>query len=161
MIFKALTPTLSVASQLTEADVAQAARDGFRAIVNNRPDGEDATQVQSIKIARLAAQHGMEYAFVPAVSGKIGADEVVGMAQALARLQTPVLAFCRTGTRSTTLWALTQAQALPAGEIIATAAAAGFDLTALKPQLEALFVLDRAAKAALVDAGSAAKAALA
>lgn len=65
MIFKTLMPTLSIASQSTEADVAQAARDGFRAIVNNRSDGEDATQLQSIKIAHLAAQHGMEYAFVP------------------------------------------------------------------------------------------------
>ncbi len=138
MIFKALTSTLSVASHLTEADIAQAARDGFRAIVNNRPDGEDARQLQSSEIAELAAQHGMEYAFVPAVSGKIGADEVAGMAQALARLQTPVLAFCRTGTRSTTLWALTQAGALPAAEIIAIAAAAGYDLTALRSQLEAL-----------------------
>ena len=138
MIFKTLTPTLSIASQSTEADVAQAARDGFRAIVNNRPDGEDATQLQSIKIAHLAAQHSMEYAFVPAVSGKIGADEIAGMAQALARLKAPVLAFCRTCTRSTTLWALSQARALPAAEIIATAAAAGFDLTALRSQLEAL-----------------------
>ena len=140
MIFKTLTPTLSVASQLTEADVAQAARDGFRAIVNNRPDGEDATQLASIKIARLAAQYGMEYAFVPAVSGKIGADEIAGMTQALTRLQTPVLAFCRTGTRSTTLWALSQARALLVEEIIATAAAAGFDLTAFRPQLEALAI---------------------
>jgi len=138
MIFKALTPTLSVASQLTEADVAQAARDGFRAIINNRPDGEDATQIASEKIAQVAAQHGMEYAFVPAVSGKIGADEITGMARALARLEAPVLAFCRTGTRSTTLWALTQAGAIPASEIIATAATAGYDLTALKSQLEAL-----------------------
>jgi len=76
--------------------------------------------------------------FVPAVSGKIGADEITRMARALARLKAPVLAFCRTGTRSTTLWALTQASSLPATEIIATAAAAGFDLTALRLQLEAL-----------------------
>lgn len=138
MIFNALTPTLSVASQLTEADIAQAARDGFRAIINNRPDGEEPTQITSKKIALLAAQHGMEYPFVPAVSGKIGADEITGMAQALARLKAPVLAFCRTGTRSTTLWALAQANTLPAEEIIATAAAAGFDLTAFRPQLEAL-----------------------
>jgi len=60
MIFTALTPALSVASQLTEADVAQAARDGFRAIVNNRPDCEDTAQLPSVKIAHLAAQYGME-----------------------------------------------------------------------------------------------------
>lgn len=138
MIAKPLTPTLSVTAHLTEADVAQAARDGFLAIINNRPDGEDPTQLSSDSIARLAAQNGMEYAFVPAVSSKIGAVEIAGMAQAMARLKTPALAFCRSGTRSTTLWALSQAGLLPTTEILATAAAAGYDLAALKPQLDAL-----------------------
>jgi len=59
------------------------------------------------------------------------------MAAALARFDGPVLAYCRTGTRSTTLWALTQAGALPADAIIATAAKAGYDLTGVRPELEA------------------------
>ena len=138
MIAKPLSPKLSVTAHLTEADVAQAARDGFLAIINNRPDGEDAAQLPSDTIARLAAQHGMGYAFVPAVSGKIGADEIAGMALAFPRSKEPVLAFCRSGTRSTTLWALTQAGLLPTAEILATAAAAGYDLSTLKPQLDAL-----------------------
>ena len=138
MIAKPLTPTLSVTAHLSEADVVQAARDGFLAIINNRPDGEDRTQLSSDTIRRLAAQHGMEYAFVPVVSGKIGAEEIAGMAQAMARLKAPALAFCRSGTRSTTLWALSQAGLLLTTEILATAAAAGYDLAALKPQLDAL-----------------------
>ena len=136
MIFKTLTPTLSVASQLTEADVVQAAHDGFRAIINNRPDGEDPSQLPAQNIARSAAQYGMDYAFVPAVSGKIGPEDIAGMAKAIAELKAPVLAFCRTGTRSTMLWALTQAGTLTATEIIGIAAAAGYDLTALKSRLE-------------------------
>ncbi len=138
MIVKTLTPALSVTSHLTEADLVQAAHDGFHSIINNRPDGEDATQLSSEKLAHLAAQHGMEYAFLPVVSSKIGAEEIAGMAQAMARLKAPALAFCRSGTRSTTLWALAQAGVLPTTEILATAAAAGYDLTALKPQLDAL-----------------------
>lgn len=138
MTFKTLTPTLSVAAQLTEADIVQAAREGFGTIINNRPDGEDSTQLSSEKIAQLAAEHGMEYAHIPVVTGKMGAHETADMAQALAQLKAPALAFCRSGTRSTTLWALTQAGLKPTAEIIATAAAAGYDLSALKPHLEAL-----------------------
>lgn len=137
MIAKPLTPTLSVTAHLSEADVVQAARDGFLAIINNRPDGEDPAQLSSDSIARLAAQYGMEYAFVPVVSSQIGAVEIAGMAHAMATLKAPALAFCRSGTRSTTLWALSRAGLLPTTEILATAAAAGYDLAALKSQLDA------------------------
>ena len=136
MPFKPLTPTLSVSPQLSEADVAQAARDGFRAIIDNRPDGEEPGQLSAADMETLAARHGMGFAHVPAVPGQIGDAEVAQMASALVRLDGPVLAYCRTGTRSTTLWALSQAGARSADSIIATAADAGYDLTALRPRLE-------------------------
>ena len=136
MPFKSLTPSLSVSPQLSEADVAQAARDGFRAIIDNRPDGEEPGQLSAADMQAFAAGHGMGFAHVPAIAGKIGDAEVARMADALARLDGPVLAYCRTGTRSTTLWALSQAGARPADSIIATAADAGYDLSALRPRLE-------------------------
>ena len=136
MPFKPLTPTLSVSPQLSEADVAQAARDGFRAIIDNRPDGEEPGQLSAADMEALAARHGMGFAHVPAIPGQIGDAEVAQMASALVRLDGPVLAYCRTGTRSTTLWALSQAGARSADSIIATAADAGYDLTALRPRLE-------------------------
>ena len=136
MPFKALTPSLSVSPQLSEADVAQAARDGFRAIIDNRPDGEEPGQPSAAEMQALAASHGMSFAHVPTVSGKISDGDVAGMADALMRLDGPVLAYCRTGTRSTTLWALTQAGAQTADALIATAAGAGYDLSALRPRLE-------------------------
>jgi sulfide:quinone oxidoreductase len=136
MPFKALTPSLSVSPQLTEADIAQAARDGFRAIIDNRPDGEEPGQPSAAEMQAVAAAHGMGFAHVPTVGGKITDEDVALMAQALGDLEGPVLAYCRTGTRSTMLWALTRAGAQPADALITTAAEAGYDLTALRPRLE-------------------------
>jgi sulfide:quinone oxidoreductase len=136
MPFKPLTPTLSVSPQLSEVDVAQAARDGFRSIVDNRPDGEEPGQLSAVEMETLARSHGMAFAHVPAIPGKIGDGEVAQMVSALARLDGPVLAYCRTGTRSATLWALSQAGAQSADSLIATARDAGYDLTALRPRLE-------------------------
>lgn len=86
MPFKPLTPTLSVSPQLSEADVAQAARDGFRSIADNRPDGEEPGQLSAVEMEALAQRHGMGFAHVPAVPGKIGDEEVAQMVSALARL---------------------------------------------------------------------------
>ena len=136
MPFKALTPALSVSPQLDEADVAEAASAGFRAIIDNRPDGEEPGQPTAAEMSALAAAHGLGFAHVPTVGGKISDEDVALMAHALADLEGPVLAYCRTGTRSTTLWALSQAGAQTADALIATAAAAGYDLAALRPRLE-------------------------
>lgn len=136
MTIKLLTPALSVSPQLSEADIAQAARIGFRGIIDNRPDGEEPGQVSAAAMERLAAAHGMAFAHVPVVPGNIGDEDVARMADALSRLDAPVLAYCRTGTRSTSLWALSQAGALPADTILRTASDAGYDLTALRPRLE-------------------------
>ncbi len=136
MPFKTLTPSLSVSPQLSEADVAQAGRDGFRSIIDNRPDDEEPGQLPAAGMQVLAARHGLGFAHVPVVPGNIGDAEVAQMVAALAKLDGPVLAYCRTGTRSATLWALSRAGALSADEIIATAAEAGYDLAALRPRLE-------------------------
>lgn len=138
MPFKSLTRSLSVSPQLSEADVARAAEEGFRAIVDNRADGEEPGQLSALDMKHLASSHGMAFAHVPAIAGEIGEENVARMADALAQLDGPVLAYCRTGTRSTTLWALTQAGVLPADKIIATAADAGYDLERLRPRLERL-----------------------
>ena len=149
MPFQALTPFLSVSSQLTAEDLAQAARDGFRAVIDNRPDAEEPGQLSASDIQALAAAHGMSFAHVPTIGGKITDEDVAGMASALARLDTPVLAYCRTGTRSTTLWAFSEAGAQPADAILATAASAGYDLAALRPRME------RRATSVSTDRGSA------
>ncbi|MXP27048.1 TIGR01244 family phosphatase [Altererythrobacter indicus] len=136
MPFKPLTASLSVAPQLTPEDVVQAAKDGFRAIIDNRPDGEEAGQISAALMEAMAQAHGMAFAHIPVVPGKISEQEVADMAAALARLDGPVLAYCRTGTRSTTLWALSQIGLVPADTLIATAKSAGYDLMALRSRLE-------------------------
>lgn len=151
MPFKSLSPVLSVSQQLGEADVEQAARDGFRAIISNRPDGEEPGQLSAADMAALAARHGMGFAHVPVVPGKIGETVVAQMADALARLDSPALAYCRTGTRSATLWALTQASALPASAVIATAATAGYDLESLRSRLDTGALQPEAPRATRAD----------
>ncbi|WP_309629467.1 TIGR01244 family sulfur transferase [Brevundimonas sp.] len=137
MPFKAITPTLSVSAQLTEADVAQAAREGFRAIIDNRPDGEESGQPTAAEMRAMAASHGMSFAHVPTLGGAVTDEHVAQMAEAVARLNGPILAYCRSGMRSATLWALTQAGAQSTDSLIATAADAGYDLSALRARLDA------------------------
>jgi uncharacterized protein (TIGR01244 family) len=112
--------------QLAVEDLDAAAASGIRLIVNNRPDGEEPGQPSSAGIEAAARAAGLDYRHIP-VAGGFGPGQVEAMARALE--QGPVLAFCRSGTRSTFLWALARAaRGARAEESIAAAAAAGYDL---------------------------------
>ncbi|WP_457089884.1 TIGR01244 family sulfur transferase [Microvirga sp. P5_D2] len=132
-----LTPNISVAHQLTEQDFEQAAAAGFKTIINNRPDGEAPDQPRSDELAAAAKRLGLAYQPIPAVSGQISNNQVEAFRTALGGAAKPALAFCRTGTRSTTLWALAASDRLSASEILKTISEAGYNLEALRPQLEA------------------------
>jgi sulfide:quinone oxidoreductase len=132
-----LTPSFSVSHQISEADLGSLAAQGFRAVISNRPDGEAGDQPANAALAAAARRAGLAYREVPVVSGKISDDDVAAFARALDEIEGPVLAFCRTGTRSATLWALAEAQRREPQAILATAAAAGYDLQALEPRLAA------------------------
>ena len=106
MTHKKLTPELSVAPQISAADVADLARQGFKSIVCNRPDGEGADQPSFAEIAQAAAAAGLEARHVPVVSGIVSDEAARAFAAALDDMPKPMFAYCRTGTRSTTLWAL-------------------------------------------------------
>ena len=153
MSFKPLTPSLSIAPQLTADDVAQAAAQGFRSLVSHRPDGEEPGQPGAADMKALAEAQGLAFAHVPAIPGQIGDDDVAAMAEAVDRLPAPVLAFCRTGTRAATLWALTQAGKASPDEILATTARAGCDLEALRPRLQAAAPAPPSARADVVIVG--------
>lgn len=135
---KKLTPFLSVAPQIGEADVGALSALGFRAIINNRPDGEAADQPTSAQLEAAAKRHGLAYRHVPVISGQVPDGAAQDFRAALDELKGPVLAFCRTGTRSTTLWALAEAHHLTADALVATAAAAGYELEGMRGRLEAL-----------------------
>lgn len=139
MQIRPLVEGFSVAPQVGVADVALLAQQGIRSIINDRPEGEAPGQPSSAKLAAAAAAAGVAYRHVP-VQGLPPSDATVAdFAVALAELPPPVLAFCRSGMRSTTLWAVTAAQAgRPLDDILDRAGAAGYDLTPLAPWLATL-----------------------
>ncbi|OOG48638.1 TIGR01244 family sulfur transferase [Rhodanobacter sp. C01] len=128
-----LADQLSVAAQIDVGDIATLAAQGFRSVINNRPDGEAAAQPASALLETAARQAGLVYRHIPVVSGQLSDAQVQVFAEALDMLPRPTLAFCRTGTRSTMLWAL-QASG-PADAILQIAQEAGYDLSALRPRL--------------------------
>lgn len=132
-----LTPDLSVSPQITAKDLEVAASSGFRSVINNRPDGEASDQPRSDELAAAAQRLGLEYRHIPIVPGQVSPDQVAAFKAALTDMKGPTLAFCRTGTRSTTLWALASAGEMEPQAILGAASAAGYNLEGLRPQLEA------------------------
>ena len=137
MDIKYIAPDLSVSDQILPQDVGLAAAQGFRSIIINRPDGESGDQPSSKALVDAAARHGLEVRYVPVTPGNVTDADVTAFNSALNELPAPALAFCRTGTRSTTLWALSQAGHLSTDAILNTAGEAGYDLSGLKLRLEA------------------------
>lgn len=138
MQIRQLTPQLSVSPQIDAADLPALVAAGFRSVINNRPDGEGADQPPGDELAQAAQRQGLAYRHVPVVSGNYAPEAIEAMARALEALPPPVLAFCRSGTRSTTLWALQAARHEDADELIRIAASAGYDLGALRARLRAM-----------------------
>ena len=128
MDIKALTTELSVSPQIAATDMRAIAEAGFRSVICNRPDGESADQPVYSELERAAKDHGLEVRHLPAVSGKVTDEQGEHFGQLMNELPNPVLAFCRTGMLSTTMWALSQAGAMPLPQIIERSAKAGFDL---------------------------------
>lgn len=104
---RSVTPEFYVAAQLAPADMAAAAAMGFKTVINNRPDMEGgAEQPASTSMQSAAEASGLNYVYLPVVAGSITPEQAVAMKQALDAAQQPVLAFCRSGARSTQLFML-------------------------------------------------------
>lgn len=128
MSVQRLTDELGVSPQLSAAEVAALAARGVRALICNRPDGEGADQPNFEEIERAARAAGLEAHYLPVETGKVTDAQAAEFGALLARVPKPAVAFCRSGMRSTTLWALSNAGRLPLPEILAAARAAGYDL---------------------------------
>lgn len=135
MTFRQLSPTFFASKQILEDDVARAAQQGFRAIIDCRPDGEEANQPQAAEIAAAAARHGLKFVHIPVTPDRIGDDDVARMEEALAGLDGPALGYCRTGARAAMLWALSQAKESDPKTLVEAAAAAGFDIGRVERRL--------------------------
>lgn len=138
-MFIRLTPNISVAAQIAPEDCAIAKAQGFTAIVNNRPDGEAPGQPTAAEMRAAATAAGLRYADIPVDHSGMGPLQVEAMAAELEAAGGPMLAFCRSGTRSTNLWAL--AAALRGDDldtIVAAAAAGRYDVSGLLPTMRKL-----------------------
>lgn len=138
-MFKSLASDFAVSPQLDLADVSRAKAQGFQAIVNNRPDGEDPSAPQGAAIEAEARAAGLGYHYIPVTGAGFSAAQIDALASARAEASGPVLGYCRSGTRSTLLWALGEARNGRDPEAIAAdARAAGYDVSPVRPMLDAL-----------------------
>lgn len=139
-MFRTLTDSVLVAPQISLADVAQAKAQGITLIINNRPDGEEPSAPQGDVIEAAAKAAGIAYVGIPVTHAGFSLPQIEAMTAALAQAgDGKTLAYCRSGTRSTLLWALAQAKAgMHPGEIAARAESAGYDLAPVAMMVDAL-----------------------
>ena len=131
MELKRINDDVSVAPQISPDDMPAIKAAGFTTVINNRPDGEAPDQPTSSAMKAAAEAAGLAYHYIPLGRDGVSPQMVEETEAALEGSDGPVLAFCRSGTRSTTLWALSQAGKMPAQEIVAQAAHAGYDMSHL------------------------------
>jgi uncharacterized protein (TIGR01244 family) len=137
--FRQLTERVYASPQIGLAEVADAARAGFGLIINNRPEDESDDQVPGSEIAAAATAAGLGYVAIPVTHAGFSEAQVAAMVQALASTEAPVLAYCRSGTRSTLLWALAEASRGTSPHSLAAATAkAGYDLSPVRAMLDML-----------------------
>lgn len=135
MDLKRINDHISVSGQIAPQDIAALKAQGFVAIINNRPEGESPDQPDGAEIEVAAKAAGLAYYAIPLGREGVSAEMVEQTKAALDASNGPVFAFCRSGTRSTTLWALSQAGEVDAEEIISQAAEAGYDMSHLAGHL--------------------------
>lgn len=140
-MFRQLTDTVLVSPQISVEDVAQAKEMGVRFILNNRPEGESPDQTPGDVIEVAAKAAGIGYAAVPVNHSGFAPWQLDGMDAALGEVESggKLLAYCRSGTRSTLLWALSRSRAGDDPDALSdTAAAAGYDLSPVRQIMDAL-----------------------
>ena len=139
-MFRKLTDGVYASPQIGVEDVAAASALGVALIVNNRPEGESDDQTPGDAIEAAARTAGIAYVAIPVTHAGFSEPQVVAMREALDRAgDAPVLAYCRSGTRSTLLWALAEASAgADPAELAEAAAGAGYDLAPVAPLLDML-----------------------
>ena len=131
MDLKRINEHISVSPQISPDDLVAIKAAGFVTVINNRPDGESPDQPSSAQMQAAAEAAGLAYHYIPLGRDGVSPDMVAETEAVLEGSNGPVFAYCRSGTRSTTLWALSQAGKLPAQEIVSAAAQAGYDMSHL------------------------------
>jgi len=134
--FRKLSQAMYASPQIQPDQLDEAKSLGVTLVINNRPDGEAPDEPQGAEIEAAARAAGLDYVAIPISHTGFSEPQVAAMEQALAGTSGPVLAYCRSGTRSTLLWALAQARAGQSPDDLAMAAqAAGYDLSPVRPAM--------------------------
>ncbi|MEO0062507.1 MAG: Beta-lactamase hydrolase-like protein [Pseudomonadota bacterium] len=135
--FRQVTDSFWASPQIDVADLHEAARLGCTLVINNRPEGESDDQTDGSTIEQEARKLGMNYLAIPVTHAGFSEPQVDALVQALENNAGRVLAYCRSGTRSTLLWSLAQARLGRKPDAIAEAAAgAGYDVTPISALLD-------------------------
>ncbi|MGB5290505.1 MAG: TIGR01244 family sulfur transferase [Lysobacterales bacterium] len=129
MEIKRISPFLSVSPQIYAAHVERLAYLGFKTIINNRPDNETDDQPLVEELSEMAAKYDIEFINIPVIPGELTEQNVKEFGDAMNRVKGPVLAYCRSGMRSTSLWALYEARHMGSDAIINFASELGYDLS--------------------------------
>ena len=135
MEIRRLTASLSVSEQLNVEDIEAVTAAGFKTVICNRPDNEGEGQPVSDSIRQACEAQGVNWQYMPVNPKAITDAQGVQFGELLKSVETPVLAFCRTGTRCTNLWELSQAGDLSLEEILASAKMAGYDISSISERV--------------------------
>lgn len=137
MDIRPLTEAYAVSPQIDPVDFAAIKAAGYAMVIDNRPDGEIPPSHHTDVMAEAARAAGLEFVANPVIGGALTLANVEAQAAAMARATGPILAYCASGNRSSIVWALSQAGQRSADELIGIPARHGYNLEALRPQLEA------------------------
>ncbi|MCE2828485.1 MAG: TIGR01244 family phosphatase [Sphingomonadales bacterium] len=138
-MFRKITDGIYASPQITADQIAEATALGIKLIVNNRPEGEGDDQTPGEEIEAAARAAGMDYVAIPVTHSGFSEPQVKAMADALDTTQGGVLAYCRSGTRSTLLWALAEASLGGDPDALTNMAAkAGYDVSPIRPLMDML-----------------------
>jgi len=135
MQLKQVNNEFFLSDQITQQDIEKIAEKGIKTILCNRPDGEGADQPNIIEIEQAATQLDIQVEYLPVTSGKVTDEQAQAFKQIYQNAKKPLLAFCRTGTRSITLWALSQGEKQNLEHTLITAKTLGYDLESVVPRI--------------------------
>ena len=138
MKFAKINNELTVSDQITIEDLKEIHAQGYKTIFCNRPDQESEGQLNFSSIEKEAQNLGIKTIHQPVVGGQISDNDIAQFGNYFENSQKPIFAYCRTGTRCSTLWALSHAKKLPIDEILSKAQIAGYDLSSLRDRLNSL-----------------------
>jgi len=138
MDIRALTPRYAVSPQIDVEDLPAIAAAGYAAVICNRPDSEVGEEQSSAVMRQAAEAAGLRFEVLPLVQETLTPENAARQRALIDGAEGPVLAYCRSGTRCTVIWAMGQAGQMPTDEILRQAAEAGYQLEGLRPALEHL-----------------------